>query len=303
MLIPGTEMHLLTAVFIILEFVLFIFQLGWYLAHPLERPRKWYVILLGLLILYNLTGGLFPDPGIPIPIALQNIIAYGSGFLMASYFPFYFYKAFQLNSLRLHALYGVPVLLLLPYLVFFGVVYLWKEDLEYAIRYGMIIPCVYSFIIVAAILRAIRRDISEQYRSRKLELIAVYLAVLPWASMTFLAYYHASQWLEVLCTNFGFLLVSVLFISRTVLLSRNRQLLKDKSFEARCAMFKLNSREIATTRLLCRGLTYKEIGDSLHIDPKTVDGRVQRIFAKAEVKKKIELMQKLGLGEDQTTVE
>jgi len=298
MLIPGTEMHLLTAVFIILEFVLFIFQLAWYLAHPLEKARKWYVILLGLLICYNFTGGLFPDPEIPLPLTTQNFIAYGSGFLMASYFPFYFYKAFALQSLRMHALYGVPALLLLPYLIFFGIVYLWKGDLDYAIRYGMIIPCLYSFVIVIAILRAIKRDIGHQYRSHKVELIGVYLAVLPWSSMTFFAYYRVDQSIEVLCTNMGFVLVSFLFMSRTVIESRNQQLMRDKTFEQRCAMFGLSDREVDTSKLLCRGLTYKQIGEILHIDPKTVDGRVQRIFAKVEVKKKIELMQKLGLGEN-----
>jgi hypothetical protein len=59
---------------------------------------------------------------------------------MASFFPFYFYKAFDLKSLRWHALYGVPLFLMLPYVIFFVVVYAINGELNVDIKYGMIAP-------------------------------------------------------------------------------------------------------------------------------------------------------------------
>ena len=93
-----TEMHVVTLVFIVLEIFMFSFQLVLYLQKPAESKRKYYLILLFLLIIYNIAGGLFPDEDIPLPIRLQNIMAYGAGFLMACYFPFYFYKAFDIHN-------------------------------------------------------------------------------------------------------------------------------------------------------------------------------------------------------------
>jgi len=119
MQIFGTEMLLITFIFVILESVMFFYQLIYFLSRPQEKQRFYYLILLLILIIYNITGGLFPDPNIDIPIATQNSIAYGSGFLMASYIPYYFYKAFELDTLRFHAIYGVLLFFILPFLIFF----------------------------------------------------------------------------------------------------------------------------------------------------------------------------------------
>src|SRR5690606_5612415 len=137
MLLPGTEMHLVTFVFTLLECAMFFVQLALFLIRPSDRHRRWYLVLLGLLIVYNITGGLFPDPAIDIPEHVQNIIAYGTGFLAAAYFPYYFYRVFDLRLLRFHALFGVPLFLLLPFLLFFVIDYAWHKDIVLAVRYGV----------------------------------------------------------------------------------------------------------------------------------------------------------------------
>src|SRR5690606_18134941 len=133
MLVFGTEMHLVTFIFLLLEVFLFFYQFIHYLQRPQDKGRMWYLVLLFLLITYNITGGLFPDANIAIPIVAQNIIAYGSGFLMGAYFPYYFYRAFELKRLRFHAIYGVLCFLLLPYLIFFVIDYGIDGDLDSAV--------------------------------------------------------------------------------------------------------------------------------------------------------------------------
>src|SRR6478735_4106782 len=133
MLIPGTEMHVVTFVFAALE-----------------------IILLFLLILYNIMGGLLPDPQFSLPIILQNCISYGTGFLMAAYFPYYFYKAFNLEGMKFHAYRGVYIYILIPYLLFVGLYYS-TSNLEYAAQWGMSIPIVYSLVLLYSITRSVIR--------------------------------------------------------------------------------------------------------------------------------------------------
>ncbi|ACU04001.1 DUF4209 domain-containing protein [Pedobacter heparinus] len=80
MLVFGTEMHVVTLLFVLLELIMFGIQLGYYFNQPDNKARFYYLILLFLLLLYNITGGLFPDKEITsISLHLQTIIAYGSG--------------------------------------------------------------------------------------------------------------------------------------------------------------------------------------------------------------------------------
>jgi DNA-binding CsgD family transcriptional regulator len=304
MLVFGTEMHIMTFIFVMLEVPMLFYQVIYYLFRPQDENRLWYLILLFLLILYNITGGLFPDPEIDIPIITQNIIAYGCGFLMASYFPFYFYKAFGLKKLRYHALYGVPLFLLTPYIVFFVMGYSVHGNLDTAIKFGIVIPFFYAIIVLVAILRAIRiKYFEDRGLLNSVEMIAVYCAVVPWAAMPLLAYFHATQLTEVMITNCGFLIITVIFISKSVAKARKESelLMKmdlvncdPKIVDANCKRYYLTSKEIEIVHLICQRLKYREIAEQLFISPRTVDKHVENIFSKTAVKTRSELIRKMS---------
>lgn len=303
MLVFGSQMHVVTFIFTILGILMFFYQFIYYLSRPQDKSRFWYLILLSLLIVYNITGGLFPDPTIEIPIVTQNIIAYGSGFFMASYFPYYFYRGFDLKRLRFHAIYGVPLFLILPYFLFFVVVYSINRDLDIAIQYGIIIPFFYSIVVLWAIARAIRIKYKESHTSHDtMEMIAVYFAVLPWASMTLLAYFHASQLTEVLFTNGGFIIITILFISKSITKARTEYQrlieltinnIQPSSILEVCSRYQLTNREIEIVQLIRQGVRYKTIGERLFISERTVNKHVQNIFEKCDVSNKVELIRKL----------
>lgn len=301
------EMHSLTAVFILLELMMLSVQLYFYLIWPYDRSRLTYLVLLVLLITYNITGGFFPDPHIHwLSIPLQNIIAYGSGFFMASYFPYYFYSSFDLSGLRFHALYGAPIFLLLPYLIFFVLLYPVMGDLEFAIEYGLIVPALYSPILLVAMFKAIKLRFTnnDPYPYTRLEIRAVYWAVSPWVFMCLFSYLHVSQWVEVFFTNTGFVIIAVLFLHQTGTFERmekRRWLERDaatkkeqEDFEKTCKEFGLSKRETEVALRLCQGKSYKEIADELHISVRTVDTHVQNIFRNTGVNRKIDLQQLLG---------
>ena len=64
MLVFGTQIHIVTFIFIVMEAGMCMFQLFYYLFRPQELNRLLYLILLTLMLFYNITGGLFPDPKI-----------------------------------------------------------------------------------------------------------------------------------------------------------------------------------------------------------------------------------------------
>lgn len=299
----GTEMLLITCIFALLETIMFFYQFIYYLSRPQEKQRLYYLILLFLLIVYNISGGLFPDPELNIPVVTQNILAYGSGFLMASYFPYYFYKGFDLIRLRFHAVYGVLLFLILPYMIFFVIVYSIQQNLVFAIQYGIIIPFFYSLVLLWAILRAIRAKYQDnKSKANFMEVIAVYLAVILWVSMTVIAYFNLGQLIEVICTNGGFVVITILFISKSVTRARlEYQRLMDLNirgvqpllFQDNCCLYRLTSREIEIVQLLRQGKKYQTIADVLFISELTVKKHVQNIFQKTDVNNKVELVHKL----------
>ncbi len=305
MLVFSTQIHIVTFIFIVLETGMFIFQFFYYLFRPQDKIRMWYLILLFLMLFYNITGGLFPDPKINIPIPTQEMVAYGSGFLMASYFPFYFYKVFDLRSLRWHAFFGVPLFLFSPYVVFFVIVYAVNGNLNVDIKYGMIAPLIYAIILLWVMFQAIRKKHSEERNHKKyIEEVTMYCAITPWAALAFFGIVESSQLIEVLCTNTGIICITFLFIWKSIKSSRQEyaRLLKLDShengsaiFEEMCRYYRLTNREIEIVLLVQQGLSYREISEKLFIAGKTVDNHVQHIYEKTRVNNKVALIQKLHI--------
>ena len=146
----------------------------------------------------------------------------------------------------------------------------------------------------------------ELYPYGKVEMWAVYMAVSPWVLMCVFSYLRVSQWVEVLATNTGFIIITVLFMVRSGRMERvdkQRKLELERAggeenscFLVLCAKFHLSEREVQVARLHCQGLTYEQIGESLFIAKRTVDTHVQRIYLKTGVNTKINLQKTLGFG-------
>lgn len=53
MLVFGTEMHVVTFVFVLLELIMFGYQVIHYLSRPQDKTRLWYMILLNEKLLFT----------------------------------------------------------------------------------------------------------------------------------------------------------------------------------------------------------------------------------------------------------
>ena len=115
----GTQMHIVTFAITAFEIAALFFQIIYYLERPNDRKRLLYLILLVSFVLYNITSGLFPDENIPVPVSIQNVIAYLFAFGTSMYFVYYYYKAFDLKLLRFFATFGSIIFLFVPFLFLF----------------------------------------------------------------------------------------------------------------------------------------------------------------------------------------
>jgi len=305
MLVFGTEMELITFIFVLFESLIFFFQFIYYLSRPQDKKRLLYLILLLLLLFYNVGANLLPDPNIPLPVILQNIIAYSSGFMMAAYIPYYFYKAYDLQKLRFQAKYGIFLFIILPFIIFFVIGYTLDGNLTHARDRGLFIPMLYGGYFVYIIFKEVYKKLRENVNSENIiNAVIVCCAVLPWSVVPVVVYLDSSQLVEVLVCNTGFCIMTIIFIRQSIkdskaeyklLLEMNKgQLLQGERYELNCKRYNLTARETGIVKLIDKGLKYKSIAEELFISERTVSKHVQNIFIKVGVSNKVELINKLN---------
>lgn len=304
MVVFGTEMELATFIYTSIEVILWPVQLFYVLSRPQEKQRKYYLILLTLLIFYNLAGGFFPDQHIHfIGVRLQNILAYLTGFAVACFIPYYFYKVYNLENLRWLVRYGILFFIVIPFLISFTVVYAINGDLDRARTMSVIIPFIYvfafNFVIWREVINKLKKNFNKQNR---IDAIIVCLAVIPWSTMPVMAYFNVSQILEESVSNSGFLIITVLFLRQGIQAARSEYtiyqemsygLSPEKRFKQNCELFKLSPRETEIAVLLEKGLTYKGIAERLFISERTIGKHVQNIYEKVGVSNKQMLLNRL----------
>lgn len=260
-----------------------------------------------MLILYNVTSGFLPDPAIPLPIEVQNVVAYLIAFSTSMYFVWYFYKAFDLVRLKFFAVYGSLYFLLIPFLLLFVTPYLISGNLVMSRRLVVVIPFLYGLAFVVATTRAFVYKFKERaYSDRiKLELVsAAYLALLFWLALPVIVFFGDFQVLEHSVTNAGFLILTIVYVRAMIVQSRLEyvDLMKTESATAEniswnIERFGLTDREAQIARMILKAHSYREIGNELKISEKTVSKHVSNIFQKMRVTNKVELMNKLGTKE------
>ncbi|HEU5292169.1 MAG TPA: helix-turn-helix transcriptional regulator [Cyclobacteriaceae bacterium] len=300
----GTQMHIITFAITAFEVAALFFQIIYYLERPNDRKRLLYLILLISFVLYNVTSGLFPDENIPVPVSIQNVIAYLFAFGTSMYFVYYYYKAFDLKLLRFFATFGSIIFLFVPFLFLFVVPYYITGNLELSRKLTVVIPFLYGIAFIIATTRAfIFKFRVREYSDRiKFQLVlAAYVALLCWVTLPVIVFFGDYQALEHSLTNSGFLIMTIVYIKSSIHQSRKEYLMLIRSgesiervIETNCGRFNLTCREIEIANLIIKGQSYKLIAYTLNISEKTVTKHVSNIFAKVSATNKVELINKLG---------
>ncbi|WP_276502910.1 ATP-binding protein [Terrimonas pollutisoli] len=217
MILPGTEMHIITFIFVCIEMVILFYLLIYRLARPDDKKAYLNIILISLLIFYNVSGGLLPDPNLPGSYFLQASIAYAAGFITPCFFPYYVYKAFDLEKMKFHAYRGVYLFLIFPYLIFVAVLGI-SNDLDIA-KYLLIIPVVYAVWVIYSLAKAIRFKYKNNFTSKesKEEVAVLFLSLTPWVGLPVIDFFNLGQAVEASLTNVGFLLLLALQVKRHII--------------------------------------------------------------------------------------
>lgn len=299
----GTQMHIVTFAITVFEIAMLFFQVIYFLERTNDKNRFLYLILLTFFVLYNITSGLFPDERIPIPVSIQNVLAYLIAFATSMYFVYYYYKAFDLKLLKFFATFGSLIFLFVPFLFLFVVPYYITGDLGMSRKLTVVIPFLYGITFVIATTRAfIFKFRVKEYSDRtKIELVlAAYLALLCWVTLPVVVFFGDYQALEHSLTNSGFLIMTLVYVKSTILQSRKEyhMLLNsgekvERVIESNCSRFNLTCRETEIVNLIIKGQSYKLIAYSLNISEKTVAKHVSNVFSKVSVTNKVELINKL----------
>lgn len=216
-----TQMHIVTFLITVFESAMLFFVIIYFLSRPSDKSRLWYLILLLLLIQYNVLSGLFPDERIPIPLQIQNILAYYGGITVSMFFVFYIYKTFNLKNLKFYAIQGSIWFFFLPFIVLFIVPYMITGDLDMSRKLVVIVPFIFTIFYVYMLSRSLHKRYKEGTDMiAKEEIIGVYLSVLLWATLPIIVFFDGSQLIENSTTNAGFMIMSVLFIRSAIFKSR-----------------------------------------------------------------------------------
>jgi DNA-binding CsgD family transcriptional regulator len=325
MLVADTQMHVITFGFICLELAILFYLVIYRLGRPDDKEAFLDIVLIILLIIYNITGGLLPDPHMPGSYFVQECIAYGTGFITPCYFPYYVYKGFRLEKMKFHAYRGVYFFLVAPYLLF-ALVFLVSRQLD-AAKNILFVPVLYALWVLFSVWKAIRYKYRYDANDKKLteEVAVLFLSLTPWVGLPIIAYFDFSQAAEAITTNSGFLLLLAFHIKRNVqqMRAEHQRLIESESslknwnerlqqevdkrtkeleklnagerFSKNCELYGLTSREKEIARLICQGLGNKHIAEVLFISEKTAAKHIQNIFEKVNVGNRMELCKKLGV--------
>jgi signal transduction histidine kinase/DNA-binding NarL/FixJ family response regulator len=216
MLLPGTQMHIITFIFVCIEIVIFFYLVIYRLARPDDKTAVLNIVLIFLLITYNVTGGLLPDTNLPSSIFIQEVIAYGTGFITPCFFPYYVYNAFGLEKMKFHIYKGVFLFLMLPYFLFV-IVFAVTNNLEMA-KNILVLPVLYALWIIYSLANAIKYKYGNIFSSKesKEEVAVLFFSIIPWIGLPVVSYFDLSQTVEASITNPGFLFLLALQVNRHI---------------------------------------------------------------------------------------
>ena len=239
---------------------------------------------------------------------LQNCIAYGTGFLGPTYFPYYVYSSFGLHQMRFHVVKGVSLFLVLPYILFVTI-YAITGQIQ-AAQYLLVIPVFYAIWVITSLIKSINVKYGNEMDGHAIvEMIILILSLFPWVFLPIIDIFNGGQAIEVLAMNSGFLLLLVYQIKQSFELLRNEHykianiLTTDNKVNTLATngngnlsldTYNLTKREREIASLIAHGRSYKQIAETLYISERTVKKHIEHIFEKVKVNSKFELIAKVN---------
>lgn len=302
----GTEIKLTTFIFTCIELIVFFFQLPNYLSRKQDKSRFRFLILIVAFILYNLCSGLLPDKRIPIHILAQNILAFGSGILLATYYFYYLVKELNISQEKI---FNTKVLfwsLVLSFLIGFILTYLVTGSITLSKRNFIILPVLISvYFCITTVKFLARNKIKQKLETPfKLMVYSGYVGIIFMATMPIVVFFGDYQTINNGLVNISFVITFYAYIKHYLFQSKlEYNLLKEAGFfgikEKESSLLEksgLTGRELTVAYLMLQGLTQDEIAEELVLATKTVSKHASNIYKKTVTDNKRDFLKKFQGG-------
>ena len=299
----GTSIHWTTFFYLLIDTFLLVIAIIQSSRNRYTNLNR-YLVLAGLFVLYNLTGGFLPFDGFPGPFILQYVITYGVAITMGIFLFHYIYREYDVRILNVHltianiSIYGA--------LCFFGLFllpYYFTGSLDTA-RVCFTVPisliCLYFLWAFYGRISKPKNPNKFVLRRNKLSLLSVTCMIL----LPMLTLIGDYQWLTFTIVNTSFYAITAIEIDRYLYFLEHKKKMnallnyykaeRNKEIAPKFFTRGLTGREIEMAMSVLDGRSYKEIGDEYFIAEKTASKHASNIFKKMRVKNRTEFMERFG---------
>jgi DNA-binding CsgD family transcriptional regulator len=295
----GTELLLSTFIIISIEVVILVIQLFYCLIRPKDKTRRSFLLLTITFLLYNIADGLLPDYNLSLNPLIQNIIAYASCIIVASYYFFYLVKELEL---KLSAFYHPKVLtwvLVITFCLTYLMGYYITEDFTKSkllfVGFSVLISLYFCF---NTIIRLIKMEKSQpQNTPFKLMAYSGYIGIIFMATMPISDAISDNQFYTIILVNVSYFLSAWAYLARYIFQNKVRLswLEYNQSNQIKQPIEDiaklLTPREIEVAYMIIQpNVTYSNIASKMYVSHKTISKHASNIFKKTGVKNRKEFI-------------
>jgi DNA-binding CsgD family transcriptional regulator len=299
----GTEIKLSTCIVTVIELFILFFQFFNYLSRSYDKSRLRFLVLISLFIFYNLASGFLPDKNIPISIFIQNIIAFGSGILLACYYFFYLTKELNIIQERLFNSKILIYSLSISFVLGFVFTYLITSSINLSKQLFIIFPVLIAiYFCIKTVSFIIKRKKNNPIDNSPLKkmLFSGYIGIIFMASMPIVVFFGDYQIINNTLVNVSFFLAFYAYIIRHFYVSKKENILLkelEKNIRAKNLLnpfvdFDLTKKENEIASMILQKVTYKVIANEMNISEGTVSKHASNIFKKTNCQKKSFFLEK-----------
>ncbi len=295
----NTEMELSTFIITIIEFVILFFQFINYLERTQDKSRLRFLILILMFLFYNISSGLLPDKNINISILLQNVLAFGSGIILASYYFYYLVKELNMTQGKLFNTKMLLLGLISSFILGFVFTYIFTGNISFSIKAFIIFPIIISIYFCVKTVQFLsnkRKKYSNKKTPYKLMVFAGYIGIIFMATMPIVVFFGDHQIINNTLVNISFFIVYYAYIKYHLFQSKIEYELLDnigfykenliENTPKQLTSFSLTKRELEVAYMILQNLNYNEISEDMFISPKTVSKHASNIFKKTTCRNK-----------------
>ena len=303
----GTKLHLITFLYLILEFTILIIQIAICLSRPKDIRRVRFFVLLLLFILFNLSNGLLPDTSYGIALLPQLIIAYASGIALATSYFFYFVKEFNIRTDRFYNPTFLVTSLIVSFIIGFVGTYLITGDIALSEKVFIIPPIfigLYFCVRTILFIFKSQRPASSHYKSLTR---SAYIGIVFMSTMPIIVFFGDHQFVKIGLINMSFLLSAFAYYKDQLHQCRMEhqalhlmgyysivEELQILNLSVSISDYDLTFKEIEVSNLILGDLSYYQIGMKLHIAEKTASKHASNIFKKTNCRCKKEFVNRFS---------